>query len=324
MAAQLAGFRKPPYNKVLESSALAVVSTSGKNLSPMRTLMNLGKTTFAAVFCLLFTACDGAERPADASSPATAESVSVAVRIDGRAGATPSASFLAFRGATATMTEAEILASVDPLFAAPPTAGCVVRALDANSATLLARSASVELSALTQLTLTIDGGAPIRPVPSVYPDLAGIASGIVAEAGPFILQNAPKTLAMRFDTDSSATSTELPALPTATGADGETLTEGSRLDVSKDHLLQIVGPSGAFVEIRPFGTTEWLACTANADGKVLLPGAALQRLARFAGAIPVSLDVVWRDQRVTTVEGIANRINVSVELRSSALVGLSL
>ncbi len=290
----------------------------------MRTLMNLGKTTFAAVICLLFPACDGAERPVDASSRATEETVSVAVRIDGRAGTTPSASFVAFRGATGTMTAAEVLASVDPLFAAPPTAGCVVRALDANSATLLARSASVELAALTQFTLAVDEGAPIRPVPAVYPDLAGIASGIVAEAGPVILLDSPKTLLMRFDTESVGTPIALPTLPTATDANGETLTEGSRIDVSRDHLLKIVGPSGAFVEIRPFGTTEWLACTANADGKVLLPGAALQRLARFAGAIPVSLDVVWRDQRVTTVEGIANRINVSIELRSSALVGLSL
>lgn len=290
----------------------------------MRTLMNLSKTTFAAVICLLFPACDGAERPVDASSRATEETVSIAVRIDGRAGNTPSASFVAFRGATGTMTAAEVLASVDPLFAAPPTSGCVVRALDANSATLLARSASVELAALTQFTLAVDEGAPIRPVPAVYPDLAGIASGIVAEAGPVILLDAPKTLLMRFDTESVATPIALPTLPTATDANGETLTEGSRIDVSRDHLLKIVGPSGAFVEIRPFGTTEWLACTANADGKVLLPGAALQRLARFAGAIPVSLDVVWRDQRVIAVEGVANRINVSIELRSSALVGLSL
>jgi len=290
----------------------------------MRTLVKSGKATLAAVFCLFYAGCDGAERPVDASSPLTEETVSVAVRIDGRAGATPSASFLAFKGQTGAMTGSEVLASVDPLFASPPTAGCVVRALDANSAALTARSARVELAALTQLTLAIDEGAPIRPVPTVYPDLAGVASGIVAEAGPVVLQAEPRSLALRFDSEQAATPVSLPSLPTLTGADGAPLQEGSRLDVSKDHLLQIAGASGAFVEIRPFGTTEWLACTATADGKVLLPAAALARLARFAGNIPVSLDVVWRDQRTTSVQGIGPRVNVSVELRSSALVGLSL
>jgi hypothetical protein len=279
-----------------------------------------------ALLVAALCACDGSEGPRDASSaPARTEVREVAVRIDAPAGGPPAASVLAYRarieGADAELDLRDhILGAVDPLITAAPAQRCTTRRVDETATLLRARTDSVELEALADVSLSLGlAGDPLRPAPRVYPDLASVVAGVVAEAGPVDLAEMPPALALL--TDRGPVATELPALPSLLLADGTPLASGTTLPSDRDLWLHINAPAGSFVELRPFGAPEWLACPIVA-GRALVPADALSLVARQAARVPVSLDVVWRSRRPVSLGGQPARL--SLETRFSALVGLGL
>lgn len=272
------------------------------------------------------TACDGFARsapdsgePADpaASSVGGQKTAELVLRLDAPSGGLPSASLVAFRARVLGIEADQVAGAVDPLMVAGPDTKCALRQVDETIRLLRDSHGAIELEALSRFQIELGPTVSLRPVPRVYPDLASVVTGVVAEAGPEDLRELPQSLTLKPEFGSDVVM-HLPALAEVQGQDGVVIRSGAKVSARVDLRLHVTGAKGSYVELRPFGATTWAACPVGTDGVVTVPSDVLNRLMSSASSIPVSLDVVWRNRRLVQLGG--EPVRLSLETRASALV----
>jgi hypothetical protein len=280
----------------------------------------------AALFAagVLATACDGGPHPPDAQAVVSVNSAELAVRFEVADGKQPTVSVLGFRASTAGPDAPDVLGLVDPLSAAPPDQGCALRDVDETTSTLVARGSSIDLEELSGVGVGFGPGDPlVRPFPRLFPDVAGVVGGVVAESAPQPLDLLPDRLSV-YGADSELPVAELavPALPRLLTANGAAPTGGMRIDASDGLSLSLAAAAGAIVELRPFGSMVAVTCAvpANAtEAVVTIPRALLVHLpharAGAAWGVPVSMEVARRIRAREPLSPAGAR--VSVEIRSA-------
>jgi hypothetical protein len=278
---------------------------------------------------VLAGACDGGPHPPDAHATVSVASAELSVRFDVAEGKPPTVSVLGFRAATAGPDAPDVLGLVDPLSAAAPDQGCALRDVDEATSALVARGSSIDLEELTGVGVGFGPGDPlVRPFPRLFPDVAGVVGGVVAEAAPQPLEVLPEHLAV-YGADSELPVAELPvpSLPRLSAANGAAPAGGMRIDASDGLSLSLAGAAGALVELRPYGATVAVSCAvptnASTEAVVNVPHALLVHLPRArAGAwgVPVSVEVARRLRAREPLPPSGAR--VSVEIRSALPVEL--
>lgn len=298
----------------------------------MSLLADLRARAAAAVLAagVLAAACEGGARPPDAQAAVSVASAELSVRFDVAEGKPPTVSVLGFRAATAGPDVPDVLGLVDPLSAAAPDQGCALRDVDEATSALVARGSSVDLEELTGVGVGFGPGDPlVRPFPRLYPDVAGVVGGVVAESGPQPLELLPEHLAV-YGADAELPVAELPvpALPRLLAANGAAPMAAMRIDAADGLSLSLAGAAGALVELRPFGATVAVTCAvpanASTESVVNVPHALLVHLPRStrlgAWGVPVSIEVA---RRVHAREPLAaSGARVSVEIRSAVAAEL--
>ena len=299
---------------------------------------SLALSSLAALAGVL-AACDVGPRPPDAQAQTAAYSAELAVRFD-VSGGKPTVSVLGFRAATAGPAAgphdaSDVLGLVDPLSAAAPSEGCVLRDADAAASALGTGGGSVELEELGGVGVGLGAvdapGDPviIRPFPRVFPDVAGVIGGVVAESGPQALTALPDRVRL-YSAESELPIAELavPALPRLIAINGSAPVSGARVDATGGLTLTLASPAGALVELRPFGATVAVSCAipanASTEASLAVPRALLAHLrgrdvASGAG-VAVSIEVARRLRVREPL--ITSATRVSVETRSSLAVEL--
>ncbi|HEY2901413.1 MAG TPA: hypothetical protein VGL59_12605 [Polyangia bacterium] len=277
-------------------------------------------------------ACDSDPRPPDAATPPSALTGEISVRFDASPQKPASISVLAFRAAIAGIDRADVLGIVDPLAAAAPDHDCILRDLDLSASALLARGGSIELQEMSGIGIGL--GSPenlVRPFPRLYPDVATVVGGVVAETGPLTVEGLPERLQLlTADSELAIEEIAVPSVAHVTTVNGAATTPGMKVDTSEGLVVGVVGGAGTALEIRPFGATVALACSLGSaattqESLIIVPRAQIIRLfgestpAR-AAALPASLDVVRRNRVRNALLGIPTRL--SVEVRSSMTVEL--
>jgi hypothetical protein len=277
-------------------------------------------------------ACDPSTRGHDASAPAQRVS-EISVRIDAPGGGAPAISVLAFRASVSGLDPAQVLGVVDPLVASPPES-CEVRDVAAAARALRAQGGGIELEEMANVSLALDDGQTghpaqqpwqlwmdgLRPAPRVYPQLASAVGGVVGEAGPVDLAILPQAITVSLPEGPQPVRVEVVGVPRLLDAKGAALTADSRFEPG-NLVLTLNGPAHSFVEIRPFGASQALACPVRAGGRVEVPRELLDRVAPPSGRVPVSFEAVWRDSRLVTSPG-GQTARVSLETRSSTVLDL--
>jgi len=241
-------------------------------------------------------------------------------------------SVLGFRAAAAG-PEADVLGLVDPLAAAAPDQGCVLRDVDLANRALATRGSSVDLEELGGVGVGLGAaGSPqtvIRTFPRVYPDVAGVVGGVVGEAAPQSIASLPEHVSV-FSPDTELPVAELavPALPKLLAINGSAPTAGLRVDASGGLTLSLAAAAGSFIELRPFGATVVVSCAvpsnASTEAVISVPRALLAHLRSrdTAGTSTVGLSVeIARRLRVREPLVITGT-RVSVEVRSTLAVEL--
>jgi hypothetical protein len=256
----------------------------------------------------------------DASAPPSQRVSEVSVRIDMPAGGAPAISVLAFR-ATATNLEAgQVLAVVDPLVAPAPER-CEIRDVAAASRRLREVGGVIELEELGSVALALDDAPQtIRPAPRVYPQLASAVGGVVAEAGPVDLLAPPRFITVALPEGESPVRMEVSPMPRLLDAAGAPLTVSPRLEPTGELALNVNGPPRSFIEIRPYGASQALACPVGAGGRLVVARDLLERVVPTGGHVPVYVEAIWRDSRLVPTPGSTARL--SLEMRSSTVLEL--
>ena len=307
----------------------------------MFSLSSMQRRLLSAAVLVAAAACDGGPRVPDASVVPSALTAEVSVRFDVNPQRPANVSVLAFRAAITGIERADVLGIVDPLAATEPDRDCALRDVDLSANALMARGGSIELQEMTGIGIGLGGGNMLlRPFPRLYPDVATVVGGVVAEAGPLALTALPERLTLL--TAASELPIEELAVPTAPrvlGVNGAALAGGNRVDAPLDTAhglsLTVAGGPGTTIEIRPFGATVAVSCSlgpaALPEATFTVPRALLAHL--FGGhavraglavggpiTIPASLDAVRRSRVRNSFVGIPTRF--SVEVRSSTTVEL--
>jgi hypothetical protein len=322
----------------------------------------------AAGAALALAACGESPRAADPQTAPSAESAEVSIRFDVSAGKPTSVQVLAFHSTTSAATTSatgassptdwrpDVLGVVDPLAATSPEQGCALRDLDLAATTLALRGGSIELRELGGVSVGVAGlpGAEtlVRPFPRLFPDVATVVGGVVADSGPQPVAALPEHVTL-FTAESELPATELvvptaprlvaingvpvdvvapPSTTTTTTALAGSATPAAatlRADTQNGLALTLVGGAGGRVEVRPFGATMAVACAipANAppEAVVTIPRAFLLPLARAMGTaagapFAASLEIARRTHLRQALGGTDTR--VSVEVRTAATVEL--
>lgn len=271
-------------------------------------------------FVLALGACDPGPRTRDASASAGAPTAQVSVRVDVPEGGAPSISVLAFRALSNDLVGPDVLDVVDPLVGSAPELGCERRDVAGPARSLAASGGRLDLEAMPDVTIEVGPTLAIRPAARVYPALAAVVGGVVAEAGPVDLTELPPGLVAAIGEIGAREPLTLPAAPRVRVP--STGPRAATLDAKSPLVLAVSGPPRTFVEIRPFGATWLLACPVGPGGEVTVPAADLERLDPAGGPLPVSLEAVWRETR--TAGGPAAPVRLSLEVRSSLVVELEL
>jgi hypothetical protein len=279
---------------------------------------------------LLATACDGGQRPPDAQAVVTLTSAELAVRFEVAEGKAPTVSVLGFRASTIGADALpDVLGLVDPLSAAAPDQGCALRDVDEATSALVARGRSIDLEELSGVGVGFGPGDPlVRPFPRLFPDVAGVVSGVVTEAAPQPLDLLPDRLSV-YGADSELPVAELtvPALPRLLAANGAAPAGGMRIDAAEGLSLSLGAAAGSLVELRPYGATVAVTCAvpsnASTESMVTIPHALLVHLPHArsgAWGVPVSIEVA---RRFHAREPLApSNARVSVEIRSAVAAEL--
>jgi hypothetical protein len=290
--------------------------------------------------------CEGEQRGRDASAPPILQTAEVSIRFDVGSQKGPAMSVLAFQAAVTRVSQRDVLGIVDPLAAAAPDHDCELRDLDLSAGALVARGGSIELQELGGIGITlgasglssdVGAGTIVRPFPRLFPDVATVVGGVVAEAGPLQLVTLPERVGLL--TPASELPLEelaVPAAPRIASVNGAPLAAGAKLDARDGLTITVSGGSGTVVELRPFGATVAIACsvpeTAVAENTIVVPRPLVARLsggttmpsgAAVAGAagaavIPASLDVLSRAH--VRVSPFAMSSRLSIEVRASTAV----
>jgi hypothetical protein len=246
------------------------------------------------------------------------------------AGKPPTVSVLGFRASTlGPDAPSDVLGLVDPLAAAAPDQGCALRDVDQATSALVARGSSVDLEELSGVGVGFGPGDPlVRPFPRLFPDVAGVVGGVVAEAAPQPLSVLPERLSI-YGADSELPVAELtvPALPRLLAANGAAPAGGMRLDGAEGLSLSLAAAGGSLVELRPYGATVAVTCAvpanASTESVVTIPHALLVHLPRArssAWGVPVSIEVARRFHAREPLAPTGAR--VSVEIRSAVAAEL--
>jgi len=169
---------------------------------------------------LVSAGCDSEQRARDASIPPSLQTSEVSVRFDVAPQKAPVMSVLAFHATVAGVLQRDVLGIVDPLAAAAPERDCELRDLDLSANALVAQGGSIELQELGGIGLMLGASDPtgsptgfsatatspagglatagtiVRPFPRLFPDVATVVGGVVAEAGPLQLGGLPDRIGL--------------------------------------------------------------------------------------------------------------------------------
>jgi hypothetical protein len=312
----------------------------------------------------LGSGCEGEQRARDASAPPSLQTSEVSVRFDVAPLKAPMISVLAFHATVSGVMQRDVLGIVDPLAAAAPERDCELRDLDLSASTLVAQGGSIELQELggiglalgasdpaatpalagtigstlgsvlatgTPATLTPATGRIIRPFPRLFPDVATVVGGVVAEAGPLPLAGLPERIGLL--TAASELPLEelaVPAAPRITSVNGAPLIAGTKVDGHDGLTIGVAGDPGTIIELRPFGATVAISCAvpqgSSGESTLIVPRALVARLTGAASpsataTLPASLDALSRARvrvapfAVTNHLSIVVRASTAVELR---------
>ena len=271
-------------------------------------------------------ACESGSHGKDAS-PITSQHMSqVSVRLDLPSGGAPSLSVLAFRAEAIDMSTSDVLGAVDPLVSPAPESACELRDVAGTARMVRAQGGTLNLEELGGVALQVAQGEEaesLRPAPRVYPPLADVVSGVIAEAGPLDLGQIPETLTLVVPTKGDEQATvkmTLPRAPAVSDGSDAPLDARASMSMKGDLVLRVSGPPKTFLEIRPFGAPSAIACAVNSGGWVVVPHDLLAKLVATAGRAPVSFEAVWRESRL--VQAGSESTRVSFEARSSAVLEL--
>jgi hypothetical protein len=276
--------------------------------------------------------CDGGGRMPDAQTQPAAYSAELSVRFEVSPDRPATVSVLGFRAAAAG-PEADVLGLVDPLAAAAPDQGCVLRDVDLANRALATRGSSVDLEELGGVGVGLGAGTPstvIRTFPRVYPDVAGVVGGVVGEAAAQPISALPERVSL-FSPDSELPIGELavPALPKLLAINGSAPAAGLHVDASGGLTLSLAGAGGSFIELRPFGATVVVSCAipsnASTESVINVPRTLLAHLRTpetggNAGNVGLSVEVARRVRVREPLVTPATR--VSVEVRSTLALEL--
>jgi hypothetical protein len=301
-----------------------------------------GNRSRALVVCLASVAsaamwasgCDGGGRVPDAQTQPAAVSAELSVRFeitDRRS----TVSVLGFRAAAAG-PEADVLGLVDPLAAAAPVQGCVLRDVDLANRALVTRGSSVDLEELGGVGVGLGAaGTPVTVIPTfprVYPDVAGVVGGVVGEAAPQPIAALPEHVAILSpDSELPVAEIAVPALPKLLAVNGSAPTAGLRVDATGGLTLSLGAAGGSLVELRPFGATVVVSCAvpanaASTESLITVPRSLLAHLrphdatGSAAGGVGLSVEVARRVRMREPL--VASGARVSVEVRSTLPVEL--
>ena len=280
--------------------------------------------TLAFLFAPLILGCETGPHMRDGSVPLTQRVAEVSLRLDVPTTGAPALSALAFRADVTDRSAVDVLGVVDPLVAPAPDGPCELRDVAGQARVLRAQGGAVSLEELSGVSVASGPNGPgLRPAPRVYPPLAEVVAGVIAEAGPVDIAEVPQALALELlgPADRPAkVILNVPGAPRVLDRNQVPLATGGRLDASGDLVLQVTGPERTFLEIRPYGAPVAVACAVGAGGLVVVSHDLLVRMAAAAGGVPVSIEAVWRESRMVATAVPPTR--VSVEVRSSTMVDL--
>jgi hypothetical protein len=173
-----------------------------------------------------------------------------------------------------------------------------------------------------------------RPFPRLYPDVATVVGGVVAETTPLTIDSLPERLSLlTADSELAIEEIAVPSAARVISVNGLLLVPGLRLETSEGLVVGLSGGAGTTLEIRPFGATVALACALGPaigaqENVIIVPRVQLGRLfgdqkpAPAGGklTLPASFDVVKRNRVMNALMGVPTRL--SVEVRSSTTVEL--
>jgi hypothetical protein len=288
--------------------------------------------TLAVCGALPAFGCDGGGHVPDANTQPAAYSAELSVRFEVSPDRPSTVSVLSFRAAAAG-PEADVLGLVDPLAAAAPDQGCVLRDVDLANRALATRGGSVDLEELGGVGVGLGGaGSPltiVRAFPRVYPDVAGVVGGVVGEATPQPITTLPEHISV-VSADSELPLGELPvpALPKLLAINGSAPSAGQRVDTNGGLTLSLGAAGGSLIELRPYGATVVVSCAvptnASTESVITVPRTMLAHLrpadANAATGVAVSVEVARRVQARQPL--VAANARVSVEVRSTLAVEL--
>jgi hypothetical protein len=303
---------------------------------------------------LALGACGEAPRTVDAQAAPSTQSAEVSIRFDVSGGHAPTVQVLAFRATTTATSPAggvspgdwrpDVLGIVDPLAASAPEQGCALGDIDVATTAVMLRGGSIELQELTGIGVGLGSGDSLptaetllRPFPRLYPDVATVVGGVVAETGPHALQALPEHVTLfTAESELPVSTLAVPAAPrliALNGAPVDTLPASAgaapQIDARDGVAVTIAGGAGGRIELRPFGATIAAACAipanAPAEAVVTIPRAFIAGLARAMGGpsgAPFAASIELARRATLRPSSAAAGARVSVEVRSAAPVEL--
>jgi hypothetical protein len=286
----------------------------------------LARRSLLASLCassVLGLGCDSGTHGKDASPASSQHLAQVSVRLELPSGGAPTVSVLAFRAEAIDVSSTDVLGAVDPLVVTAPESSCELRDVAGTARALRAMGGMLNLQELDGVSLQVEEGEALHPAPRVYPPLADVVAGVIAEAGPLDLGRIPDSFALAIPAKSDGHTTlrlALPAVPAVADSDEAPLDRRTSMSMKGDLLLRVSGPPRTFLEIRPFGAPSAITCAVTTGGWVVVPHDLLTKLVATAGRAPVSFEAVWRDSRLALAGSETTR--VSFEARSSAVLEL--
>ncbi|HET6149469.1 MAG TPA: hypothetical protein VFH68_18175 [Polyangia bacterium] len=299
--------------------------------------------------------CEGEQHARDASVAPTLQTGEISIRFDVSpqgAAKPPMISVLAFHAMASGVAPRDVLGVVDPLAASAPEHDCELRDLDLSAGALAAQGGSIELQELTGIGLALgdsrhsSSGGPegfdlppstiVRPFPRLFPDVATVVGGVVAESGPLPLATLPERVGLLTPaSELPIVELAVPVAPRILAVNGAPLAGGAKLE-TRDGLALVVGVSGGaatIIELRPFGATAAISCAVQAgaggDSTLVVPAALLARLlvavnpslaANGGNGVAASLDVLSRARVQVAPFAVSNHL--SIEVRASMAVEL--
>jgi hypothetical protein len=327
-----------------------------QRLAPGSAVRGVG-ATLPLASVLAFGACGEQPRTVDAPAAPSTQSAEVSIRFDVSAGHPPTAQVLAFRATTTTTApssggvpgewDPDVLGIVDPLAAASPEQGCALRDIDLATTAVMLRGGSIELQELTGIGVGLGAGAGealpaadtlLRPFPRLYPDVATVVGGVVAETGPHALAALPERVTLfTAESELPVANVAVPTAPRLIALNGAAMDVNAgtaaaavpQIDARDGVAVTIAGGAGGRIELRPFGATIAAACaipaSAPPEAVVTIPRAFIAQLARAMGGpsgapFAASIELARRSTLRPSLAAAGARL--SVEVRSAATVEL--